>query len=129
MVTSNPRQGYHKFRPPLNLRRQPAFLGRPFANETPKVPTTSKNIYPRATEELLRPFHIPQGHDRYTIGRFREVSLRWPSQLQVPEVFHDVPGYHLLPHFICLQWFGNAVVYIPEISDEREEPYAVCDNV
>ena len=88
----DPQQAFHRLYPPLNFCHQPAVLGRPVANETPKEPTPENDPYPHATEKLLHPFHVPWVHDEDTLGWFWELALRWPPHLQVPEVLHDVPN-------------------------------------
>ena len=68
VLAGNPLHGFHRLRLLLKLLRQPAVLGHPVADETSKVPTPCNNHHPNATEELLRPFHVPRGQDQDTLG-------------------------------------------------------------
>ena len=43
----------------------------------------------------------------------------------------SVPGcaqIHPRPHVIRVPWLSDVGVCVPELSDEREEPYAICDH-
>ena len=41
---------------------------------------------------------------------------------------HDVPKLSPLPRFICIPRLRDMGVVSPEVTDEREDPYAICDH-
>ena len=51
-----------------------------------------------------------------------------PPQLEVPEVGYDVLKLSPRPRVIPIPRLCDAGVGYPEVTDEREDPYAICDH-
>ena len=115
----NPRQRCHRLRPPLYLLCWTAVLNLSVADKYPKLLTPWDDLYPHSPEEVLHSCHLLQWYNQDTICWFWEVSLRWPPNLQVPEVCKDFTKCSSYPCVICIPWMGDARVCTPEALDER----------
>ena len=41
---------------------------------------------------------------------------------------HDVPEFTTRPRVVYIPWLCDAWVVSPEVPDEWEDPYAICDH-
>ena len=80
-------------------------------------------------EEFLGSGHVLRGYKQDSLGRFNQVALQWPPDLEILEVCKYVPKNTTRPCVIGIPRLGYARVCILGILDEREDTYDILNHI